>query len=70
MKRQELIRYEGLTVMLKYEGKDSFTHTRTGYVYSVTMERVIFWPLSDDEESIEIRIPLEDVRNIKTLIEY
>lgn len=70
MERQDLLRYEGLSVMLKYEGKDSFEHTRTGYIYSVTMERVIFWPICDDDKSIEIRIPLKDIKDIKTLIAY
>ena len=70
MTRSDLIRYEGLTVMLRYKGKDSFEHTRTGVVYSVTMERIVFWPLCDDEESIEIRIPLSDVKDVKPLLTH
>lgn len=66
MKRSELLKYEGESVMLNYKNRIG-PQTRSGHIKAVTMEIVIFWPLST-EKDIEIQIPFADINSVEELL--
>ena len=68
MERSELHKYEGESVMLYYTNAVG-SHSRTGFIKSITMKVVIFWPMTEvDEEEVEIQIPFRDIDNVEMLI--
>jgi len=68
MERSELIKHEGGSVMLYYKNAVG-SHSRAGFIKSITMKVVIFWPMTEvDEEEVEIQIPFQDIDNVEVLI--
>jgi len=63
MERFELVNYEQCSVRIDYSTEIA-EQSRTGIIYAVTQDLVVFWPF---EQEKEIRIPLADVKNIKRL---
>jgi len=66
MKRIELLKYEGKSVILSYKNSIG-PQIRTGYIKSIIMETVIFWPLST-EEDVEIQISFADINSVEELL--
>ena len=66
MKREDLLKYEGESVLLKYNNAIG-PQSRTGFIKAVTLRSVIFWPMNTEEE-IEILIPFADVDDIIGLL--
>lgn len=66
MKRGELLKYEGESVMLEYKNKIG-PQTRAGHIRAIAMETVIFWPLST-EKDIEIQISFTDINSVEKLL--
>ena len=66
MKRSELLKYEGESVMLEYKNRIG-PQIRAGHIKAIAMETVIFWPLST-EKDIEIQIPFVDINSVEELI--
>ena len=65
MKRSELIKYENQSVILKYNNAVGL-QDRTGYIKSITMEVVVFWPMMDEKE-IELQILFKDIEDVKLI---
>jgi len=65
MKRSELIKYENQSVILKYNNAVG-PQTRTGYIKSIIMEVVVFWPMMDEKE-IELQILFKDIEDVKLI---
>ena len=63
MKRSELLKFEGRSVRIKYKS-GNWDHDRTGIIYAVGMNVIVFWPFEHDDE---IKILLEDVSNVAYL---
>lgn len=63
MKRELLLKYEQKSCLLSYNTKIG-PQERTGFIYSITQEVVVFWPLNADNE---VRIPFKDVENAKVI---
>jgi len=70
MKRKDLMKYEGLSVRLSYT-KIGEKHSRTGTLYAIGLKSVMFFPLDDDEEDIEMIIKIdsadEKINRVRTL---
>jgi len=66
MKRSELLKFEGETVLLKYNNKIA-PQIRTGYIKAITLEIVVFWPIMDEKE-IEICIPFKDIKSAENIL--
>lgn len=66
MKRDELLMYERSSVRMEYQ-KGTGTHIQTGTVFAVGLKYVLFWPIDDDENEVEILIKIEDVKCISWL---
>ena len=65
MNRQELMKYEKNSVRINYSNRVG-DQSRTGFVYSVTQECVIFWPFEIEDE---VPIPFKDINGISTNLE-
>jgi len=63
MERYELLKYEGRSVRLTYQNEIGL-QIRTGVMFSITMEVVVFWPLNVDNE---IMIPFKDIKDIELI---
>lgn len=69
MNRGKLIDFEGHSVRITYEimtGDKVCPHTRSGHLYAVTEEVVVFWPLNTHKRT-EVRIPFKDVKTCELL---
>lgn len=67
MKRSELMKYEQQSVRLSYKiltGDRICPHIRSGVIYSITQEVVVFWPLNVSKKR-EVLIPFEDIKSIE-----
>lgn len=63
MKRIELMKYEGQSCRVVYTNKVG-EQRRTGHIYSVTQEVLIFWPFEMEKE---VRIPFDDIKEIELI---
>lgn len=69
MNRGNLLQYEQTSVRLSYKimtGDRMCPHTRSGVIYSVTEEVVVFWPLNVSKKT-ELRIPFEDIKKVELI---
>ena len=64
MKRQQLIEFEGRSVILSYRNKIG-PQERSGVIYAVAKSIIVFWPMSSD---IEIYISFVDINKVEPLI--
>jgi len=63
MERYELLKYEQQSVRLTYVNEVG-PQTRSGFIYAISQEVVIFWPLNTEKE---LRILFKDIKDIESI---